>query len=137
MLLALSTLGALYCWPDLRPVAARLLSWFAGLFLALFALTVLCAVVADVEALQKRSPLYTAAHAGNFPRVVELLQYPHVRSDIDVGMRGGGAAEVGRQPKHSLHGIPRHALVGHAAVRCRPGWPHLREGVEDVECRAL
>ena len=84
------TLGALYRWPKLRPVPARLLGWFGGLFVALFALlTVLCYVVADVEALQDRSPLYTAAQAGNRPRVVELLQYEHVRSDIHVGRRSG------------------------------------------------
>ena len=56
---------------------------------ALFALLILCYVVAGVEALQNTSPLYTAAQAGDHPRVVELLQYQHVRSDIDVGERSG------------------------------------------------
>ena len=79
------TLGALYRWPDLRPVRVRLLRWFGGFFLALFALT----IPWGGYAAQKRSPLYTAAQAGNHPRVVELLQYQHVRSDIDVGRRIG------------------------------------------------
>jgi len=60
-----------------------------GFFLALFALTILSTDVEDVEALQKTSPLYTAAEAGSLLRVVELLQYPHVRSGIDVGKRSG------------------------------------------------
>ena len=45
VVLALSTLGALYRWPDLRPVAARLLRWFGGFFLALFALVLLVSLV--------------------------------------------------------------------------------------------
>ena len=39
------TLGALYRWPDLRPVRVRLLRWFGGFFLALFALVLLVSLV--------------------------------------------------------------------------------------------
>ena len=64
----------------------------------------LCIVIADVEALQKTSPLYTAARAGDHPRVVELLQYQHVRSDVDVGKRSGGCAgRLGALGAPTLH----------------------------------
>ena len=65
---------------------------------ALFALLILCYVVAGVEALQNTSPLYTAAQAGELPRVVELLQYQHVRSDIGVGWRSGFGMLVSGTP---------------------------------------
>ena len=110
VVLALSALGALHRWPDLRPVAARLLRCFGGFFLALLALTILCSVVADVKALQKRSPLLTAAKAGNHPRVVELLQYQHVRSDIDVGKRIGFGMLVSSTP------LIAAAMEGHTEV---------------------
>ena len=83
-----------------------------SLFLALFALFIclhLCIVVADVEALQKTSPLYTAARAGDHPRVVELLQYQHVRSDVDVGKRSGGCAgRLGALGAPTHHGFWLH-----------------------------
>ena len=77
---------------------------------ALFALLILCYVVAGVEALQNTSPLYTAAQAGDHPRVVELLQYQHVRSDIDVGERSGFGMLALATPLFAA------ALKGHAEV---------------------
>ena len=51
----------------------------------LFVLSPLCAWLANVEALQTWSPLYSAVQAGDRTRVAELLEYPNVRSEIEEG----------------------------------------------------
>lgn len=60
----------------------RLFVWYA-------ILTALCGCLANVEALQTWTPLYSAVQAGDSARVAELLEYPNVRSEIEQGQWSG------------------------------------------------
>jgi len=60
----------------------RLVGWLAVLALP-------CSLLANIEALQTWSPLYSAAHTGERVRVAELLEYPNVRSEINEGLWSG------------------------------------------------
>lgn len=89
----LSTLGAVYQWPHLRP-SLRTVSWqmfgcllgFYGFLAALQAMGASCDRLAKVRSLQTESALYTAASTGNLSRTAELLTHGRAKRNIDFGM---------------------------------------------------
>ena len=82
--LFLSTAGVFYKWPPMD-TAGRLLKWFVGILFTVGLMTSLLVI----EPLQTVSPLYAAVKAGDRVRTAELLEYKHVRKDINVGKRSG------------------------------------------------